>query len=118
MDTSERRLELVRSVREEQARNQQAMRHREAIMYGTNNGTYYDTYQNPQPSGTNTPESGSYAGFKLRFIITLILIALFWLGSKNEWEIGGYNSTRIAETICESTNSIDFTTLFPYTLEE
>ncbi|MBE5868081.1 MAG: DUF2400 domain-containing protein [Lachnospiraceae bacterium] len=113
MDTSERRLELVRSVREEQARNLLALKQRESILYGVGPSTYQEPITESYETGIRT-----FSGFKVRFFFAVMLIAFFWLAKQNHWTFLDCDSGKIFETICETSNSIDFTALFPYTLEE
>lgn len=107
MDTSDRRLELVRSVRQEQERNNAAMRQWESAFYGGN-----EAYT----PGLSTPMRMS--GFKLRFLIALILFAAFLAMDKNNWTIWKIDAGAIYETISKNAKGFDFGDIFTYTVDE
>lgn len=108
MDTSERRLELVRNVRQEQERNSAAMRQRESFFYGGS-----DSYL-PAPA----PGQAVMSGFKLRFFIALVLFMAFMAMDKNNWAVLEVDSGTIYETISRNAKGFDFEDIFPYTVDD
>lgn len=108
MDTSDRRLELVRNVRQEQERNSAAMRQWESAFY--RGGESYT----PDPAPAQAPISG----FKLRFFIALILFMAFLVMDKNNWTIMEMDAGVIYETISSNAKGFDFGDIFTYTVED
>lgn len=108
MDTSDRRLELVRSVRQEQERNSETMRQWESAFYGRG-GTYL-----PDSAPMRIPMSG----FRLRFFVALILFMAFLVMDKNNWAIGKIDTGAIYEKISSNIKGFDFGDIFTYTVED
>ncbi|MGN0157212.1 MAG: hypothetical protein ACI39N_08175 [Lachnospiraceae bacterium] len=111
----ERKLELVRTIRERQDDNFEQMRKREKILYGK------ESYSHPISSldSANAPAflSGS---FKLRLFLSIVLFLLFFFMDIYQYHYHILSSSFIVEKVSEtfSVNSFDFISQFPYTLEE
>lgn len=107
---ADRRLELIRMVREEQNRNHMTIRRRSSVLYG-------DTYLHPQ---TEEGESFSlpHSGLKLRILIAVILFLSFLILERSGTSILGINTQTIFETIGDNTILFDFIEDINYTLED
>lgn len=83
MDASERRMELIRR-------------------YQTNVNTTELKQEKP-----------AFSGGKLRFLLTAVLLVLYFAVVRGELELKGVTSDKIVKTLCEDTAAIDFSALFP-----
>ena len=102
MVTSEQKLQLVHFLREEHKKNRIQLHRREQILYGKNvqDSLYEDTEE-----VFNTKEFDSYkgkgiSGFRVRFMIAVILFLSFFYFDKNEEKIG-YVDTKQIENYME-----------------
>ncbi len=106
--SADRRLELIRSVREEQARNYMTMQRRESVLYGSN-------LSMPAQS-MDRSVAPINAGLKLRIAIALILFLGFLILDKNHYTFLSLDSSDVITAISEEVNSFDFMEDIPYTL--
>lgn len=105
----DRRLELIRSVREEQAKNYMTMKRRETVLYGNDY-----TYAAPKEARSQT----LYSGLKIRIIFALLFFLVFLIMDKNHYSFISLNTDKIFEYVTTTPNSIDFMEFLPYTLED
>ena len=97
MVTAEQKLQLVHFLKEEHKKNREQLHRREQILYGKKvpEPLYDDVVE-----GFNTKEFDSYkrkdiSGFRVRFMIALILfLSFFYLDRSNE-KIGNIDTNRI-----------------------
>lgn len=114
--TAERRLELIRNIREENNRNRMNMRNRESILYGQN----YDkvvTYEEEKTSTTSTTQGGMLF---FRILAAIILFSLFVILDYNKATWFSLNTDIICNYLKENytLNSFDFIKEITYTLED
>lgn len=102
MVTAEQKLQLVHFLKEEHKKNREQLHRREQILYGKKvpEPLYDDVVE-----GFNTKEFDSYkrkdiSGFRVRFMIALILFLSFFYLDRNSETIGNINTSQI-ETYME-----------------
>ena len=127
--TAERRLELVRYIREENNRNRMRMRTRENILYGkrkdTLTGSYAGYYEengyesgNPLAEETDIPSGKVFSGLWVRTLLATVLFAVYIILDFSGGSIFTVNSDTIHTHISENytPNVIDFMQEITYTL--
>ena len=104
-----RKLELVKAIRMQNQYNRQLFRSREGILYSDMpNGRYGELYsleepQKPAPAAMEENKS-TMSGFRIRFMIALILLLSFVLCDANHISYGGENTDTLFERITSSPN--------------
>ena len=116
MVTAEQKLQLVHFLKEEHKKNREQLHRREQILYGKKvpEPLYDDVME-----GFNTKEFDSYkrkdiSGFRVRFMISVILFLSFFYLDRNNEKIGNVDSSQIEKYIendslqCLVLNVFDF----------
>ncbi|MBO5167001.1 MAG: hypothetical protein IJ405_04380 [Lachnospiraceae bacterium] len=130
--TAERRLELVRYVREENNRNRMRMRTRENILYGKRKDTLTDSYaghyeensydaRHPLTEEDTAPASGKvFSGLWVRTLLATVLFAIYIILDFSGGSVLSVNSDAIHAHISENytPNVIDFMQEITYTLND
>lgn len=114
--SSEQKLKLVHTIREEHKSNQMSMRNRENILFGTNLPLVETNSINEiQPVGNGVSSLG-----KIRMCIAAALFAGFVFLDITKTTVGGIDSAYVKGKIVEDfqANVFDFIETIPYTLEE
>lgn len=99
--SAERRLELIRMVREEQARNHMTIRRRESLLYGNQ---YI-------PTDASRPEelpSVAGMGIKIRILAALVLFLTFLILDKNGITFLEMNTDTVFGYITANADTFDF----------
>ena len=133
MDNIERRLELIKMMRSEQAENIGRIRKRERILYPdrkpsyidideTNTGKMYgfsERYEEMDENGGNISKKSDY-GFYMRLGICMGLFFMFVYMETQNISYFGITHEQIQAVLSETidVNSFAFMEGFPYTLEE
>lgn len=116
MVTAEQKLQLVHFLREDDKKNRIQLHRREQILYGKN---VSDSVYEETEEVFNTKEFDSYkgkgiSGFRLRFMIAVILFLSFFYFDKNQTKIGNIDSGQIESFMeddslqCLVSNMFDF----------
>lgn len=111
--TAEKRLALIRNIREENTRNRMNLRNRENILYGQ----HYHSVTNDQADDIlHTGKHASSLG--LRILVAIVLFSLFVILDYTERTWFSVNASGIRETLQENyiVNSFDFIKEITYTL--
>lgn len=111
--TMERRLALIRSIREENDRNRNSLLNREQILYGQKAFLPGDTVE-------AEPALGALGSFGIRFLFSLVVFALFVVWDYSKTPLFGYTPADI-RTYLETNytvKDIDFADKIPYTLKD
>lgn len=117
MVSAEQKLQLIHFLREDNKRNRIQLHRREQILYGKN--VPDSLYDSPDGEDYNTREISSYkgkgiSGFRIRFMISVILFLSFFYLDRNEEKIGEVDANRIHSYIEDDslqslvTNVFDF----------
>lgn len=121
--SAEKKLQVVKQIREEHAANQRLIRGRESILYGFHSP--YPEYQNERIDSETDCEPFSFGkgnfSFKIRFAVAIILLVSAILLDKTEVtvfeytvsDVFAYLETDITKDF--QANLFDFTSDFPYT---
>lgn len=123
MQETERKLKLMRFLREENQNNRMKMRSREEILYGKSSlpvqfgslgeEDYLQAYADePRPMPSL---------FGVRVVLALALFAAVWYMDRENYSFGGIDAAWIQEQVAASPNPgklMDFVADFPYTLSE
>lgn len=133
--TTNQKLQLIRSIREENLDNRMKMRHRERLLYGTESkmgddmplyskGYYgdgerelYALEEGGIPAGGN-----SFSSFKLRLVLAIALFCVYLVADAGEGTIGGISTDAMREEMNKDFDAdleevvFDFEDNFPYTL--
>ncbi len=119
---TQRRLELMRLIREENHNNQQRIRTREEILYGKSDSYGgIDEYGYPLSAAEySRPEEGVHmSSFGLRLVIAVLLFGIYYFCRGQDLSIGGITTDRIEAAVNESeTKLVDFISQFSYTLHD
>ncbi|MEG1847387.1 MAG: hypothetical protein RRX92_07295 [Lachnospiraceae bacterium] len=112
--SSEQKLRLVHSIREEHKNNQMTMNHRESVLFGTPL-PLVTTKETEEPYDNDKPHTFSYR--KIRFLLAILLFLGFLFLDITDTQILGIDSTAITTKISEDyrTNLFDFIETIPYT---
>ena len=97
MISAEQKLQLVHLVKEEHKKNRIQLNRREQILYGKNAP---DSLYEETDDVFNTKEFDSYkgkgiSGFRVRFMIAVILFLSFFYFDKNQEKIGNVDAKQI-----------------------
>ena len=99
---TQRRLELMRLIREENHNNQQRIRTREEILYGKS-GSYSssDEYGYPLSAAEySRPEEGVHmSSFGLRLVIAVLLFGIYFFCRGQDLSIGGITAAQIETAV-------------------
>lgn len=117
MVSTEQKLQLVHFLREDNKKNCMQLHKREQILYGKNVSD--SLYENSDEEILTTKEMGSYkgkgiSGFRIRFIISVILFLSFFYIDRNNENIGNISANQIQSYIeddsleCLIVNVFDF----------
>lgn len=118
--SAERKLQLVHKIRQEQQMNQNAVRGREAFLYGNVSGNHsYISFQEPE-LGDPAWEDTMISTFRLRAAAALLLFGLFYTFDAQDRPILGIQTSAVYEAVREDYSPIlfDFIEEIPYTLQE
>lgn len=123
---TDQKLQLVRAIRMENQYNRMKCREREQLLYGrspeADKRELYgaETAISLQAAGENVlpvKKSGVFSGFRLRFLLAVVLFSVFIYLDKNELSVLGKNTFDLFVSLTESIdlsvdlpflNSIDF----------
>lgn len=133
--TTNQKLQLIRSIREESRDNRMKMRHRERLLYGTESkmgddmplyskGYYgdgerelYALEEGGIPAGGN-----SFSSFKLRLVLAIAFFCVYLVADAGEGTIAGISTDVMREEMNKDFDAgleevvFDFEDNFPYTL--
>ena len=121
-NNTQRRLELMRLIREENHNNQMRIRTREEILYGKSDSYGgFDEYgytltaaEYPRPD-----ESVHMSSFGLRLVIAALLFGIYYFCRGQDMSIGGITAQQIEAAVnVQETKLVDFISQFPYTLHD
>lgn len=112
--TGERRLELLRAIREENERNRMNLRNQQNILYGNK---YNDTIDTNHVDSTAMSTPKSISTVFIRFLIAIILFALFVIWDYSQIKIYNLDTTGVCNYIQDNYdfNIIDFIDKITYT---
>ena len=115
--SSEQRLRLIHTIREEHRNNQLSMQNREIILNGDK--IIMPLSDNTMEKNMNEPAGINTGSFKLRFMIAIILFIGFIFMDSQKISLNGINALKIQNSITENfqSNIFDFMESIPYTLE-
>ncbi|MGN1147884.1 MAG: hypothetical protein ACI4TB_05640 [Lachnospiraceae bacterium] len=111
--TAEKRLELIRNIREENTKNRMKLRSRENILYGQ----HYNNATNTEAD--DMLQTGKHASsLGLRILVAIVLFSLFIILDYTEGTWFSVNASGIRENLQENyiVNSFDFIKEITYTL--
>ena len=106
--SADRRLELIRMVREEENRNYMAVKRRSALLYGA-------PYS---PSGENQAASVPRTSLKMRIVLAVILFLAFLILDQSSTGILNIDGDTVFGYINGQTNVFDFIEKFTYTVKD
>lgn len=111
--TAEKKLELIRNIREENHKNRLNLQSRESVLYGHE---YCYTGEAINEAGDGTGKRTSHLGFRILFAIILFSLFIILDNTKGVW--GGFSSVDIYGLLLENNiaNSFDFIEEITYTL--
>lgn len=109
--STDQKLELIKSIRNENLNNYEKINHRVGLLYGkehTNSEGIVDSSANPS----------IFRSVKLRFLIAFVIFGLFFIWDKQNIRIMGYHSTEFVDTIKKNfnLNTFDFIDDITYNL--
>lgn len=109
--SSEKKMELIRTIREENERNKGKMRNRESILFGG-----ASSYQQ-QPSESAQEFRPVKSSFRLRLLLAIALFAGYLVMDMGKLDISGVTAEIVHAGINKSfsANLFDFIEDFPYT---
>ncbi|MCI9430228.1 MAG: hypothetical protein HFI94_08835 [Lachnospiraceae bacterium] len=115
--SSEKKLQLIRRIRQEHQMNQNTIRGREAFLYGKNN--LYESFSDAE-SGEMPESELPISTFRLRMAAALLLFGLFYMVSSRDKSFFGIDTQQVYEAVEKDYSSIlfDFMDEIPYTLHE
>lgn len=116
MVSSEKKLQLIRRIREENEMNQNTIRGREAFLYGKQ--MPYESFRDSRGEG----EMGEtvISTFRLRMAAALLLFGVFYSLVSKDTTLFGIDSDQVYEAVETDYSPIlfDFMNQIPYTLHE
>lgn len=130
MTEVERKMQLTRFIREENAINRMKLKNREHILYGNGKPQYqndeiplvYDGYLEEGEFGpVPAAQPGGVSGFGLRAVLAvLIFAAVVYMDRRGVMYNGRFVAQEIARQVAVSDEGklIDFVSNFPYTLSD
>ena len=115
--SSEKKLQLIRRIRQEHQMNRNTIRGREAFLYGKSNS--YEPDYDMEPENIQDSQL-PVSTFRLRMAAALLLFALFYMVSSREKTFFGIDTQQVYEAVEKDYSSIlfDFMEEIPYTLHE
>lgn len=115
--SSDKKLQLVRKIREEHKMNRDTVRGREAFLYGKN--VPYESFQEADMDNIQDAELPA-STFRLRIAAALLLFAVFYTAFSQNRTILGINTAQVYEAVETDYSPIlfDFMDKIPYTLHE
>lgn len=123
--TSDRKLELLRQIRQENQSNQMKIKSREAFLYGGERAyeNPYHSYEWERQLGEGAPETQerqAVSSFRVRLILALLLFAAFFYMDKTDYHVGNLNSSYVVQQIQDTggSNMFAFISRLPYTKED
>lgn len=121
-NNTQRRLELMRLIREENHSNQMRIRTREEILYGKSNSYGgFDEYGYPLSAAEypRPDESVPVSSFGLRLVIAVLLFGIYYFCRGQDISIAGITTQQIEAAVnVQETKLVDFISQFPYTLHD
>ena len=111
----EKKLQMIQKIRQEHQMNQNAVRGREAVLYGNK----YNIF--PETERSENGSEGIYVStFRLRISAALLLFILFYSVASGDKTFFGINASQVYMAIETdySANLFDFMEEIPYTLHE
>ena len=117
MVSSEKKLQLIRRIREENEMNQNTIRGREAFLYGKQ--TPYVSFRDGRGEG-DAENMPAVSTFRLRITAALLLFGVFYSLVSRDAALFGIDSEQIYEAVETDYSPIlfDFMNQIPYTLHE
>lgn len=114
--TAEKRMELIRNIREENSRNRMNLRTRENILYGHS----YDSAVANEVTNTTISSEKAFSTLGIRILAAVILFSLFIILDYTKQTWFSLDSARICKYLQENytPNSFDFIEEITYTLED
>ncbi len=116
--SSEKKLQLVRRIRQEHQLNRNTIRGREAFLHGRD--TAYEDYQDGYLNPGTEREAGEIpvSTFRLRMAAAFLLFGIFYLAVSNERPFFGIDVSRVYEAVAADYSPVlfDFMGKIPYTL--
>ena len=117
MVSAEQKVQLVHFLREDNKKNRIQLHRREQILYGKNVPEL--NYEETVDDGYDTKDLSSYkgkgiSGFRIRFMISVILFLSFFYLDRNDEKIGNIDTSQIESYMeddslqCLVTNVFDF----------
>lgn len=119
----EKKLQVVKQIREENAKNERLIRGRESVLYGFHSPypVYPDEMINSETDGEPISYYGKSMSLKIRLVLSLILVVSIIILDKTQTQVMKYTVSDMF-TYLETdltkdfqTNLFDFTSDFPYT---
>ncbi len=113
----DKKLQLIRRIRQEHQANRNTIRGREAFLYGRN--TSYESFHEPEDEIAPELEM-PVSTFRLRAAAALLLFAFLYFASSRNETVFGIAPSRIREAVETDYSAIlfDFMEDIPYTLHE
>ncbi len=115
--SSDKKLQLIRKIRQEHQTNRNTIRGREAFLYGKN--MPYETFHEPELEAYPEAEV-PVSTFRFRIAAALFLFAIFYLVSSRGETLLGIRPSQIHEVVEMDYSPIlfDFMENIPYTLHK
>ena len=121
-NNTQRRLELMRLIREENHNNQMRIRTREEILYGKSDSYGgFDEYGYPLTAAeySRPDESVHMSSFGLRLVIAVLLFGIYYFCRGQDISIAGITAQQIEAAVnVQETKLVDFISQFPYILQD
>ena len=121
-NNTQRRLELMRLIREENHNNQMRIRTREEILYGKSDSYGgFDDYGYPLSAAeySRPDESVHMSSFGLRLVIAVLLFGIFYFCRGQDISIAGISTQQIEAAVnVQETKLVDFFGQFSYILHD
>ena len=121
-NNTQRRLELMRLIREENHNNQMRIRTREEILYGKSDSYGgFDEYGYPLTAAeySRPDESVHMSSFGLRLVIAVLLFGIYYFCRGQDVSIAGITAQQIEAAVnVQETKLVDFISQFPYILQD
>ena len=115
--SAQKKLQLVRQIREEHRMNQNMVRGREELLYGRK---YYEPLRESEQIMEIQDGTVPISTFRLRLAISLLLFGLLFIMQQKERTLFGMTSSQICSAVEKDDTVIlfDFIDEIPYTLHE
>lgn len=98
MVSTEQKLELIHFLREDNKKNRMQLQKREQILYGKNvPDNFYEEVgeENYGTNKVNAYKGKGISGFRIRFMVSVILFLSFFYFDKNQEKIGNFDVNQI-----------------------